>query len=146
MALPQSPERRRPDRRPAQARAARDEALARAVERGVIADSVARFAMGADSPDRRLAMPFVAPHVSQYLVARSPSGSIVTTTLRREIQDSAARLAGDERARLRDGADIAIVIIDNKRHSIAAWHGGDFFGRQGQVDLVRALARLDLKR
>ncbi|MGE0423500.1 MAG: penicillin-binding protein 1C [Reyranellaceae bacterium] len=138
VALPQSPERRRPDRRPVQARAARDVVLARAVERGVIADSVAHFAMGADSPDRRLAMPFVAPHVAQYLVARSPSGSVVTTTLRREIQDSAARLAADERARLRDGADIAIVIIDNKRHSIAAWHGGDFFGRQGQVDLVRA--------
>ena len=138
VALPQSPERRRPDRRPAQARAARDVVLARAVERGVIADSVARFAMQADSPDRRLAMPFVAPHVAQHLVARSPSGSIVTTTLRREIQDSAARLAADERARLHDGADVAIVIIDNKRHSIAAWHGGTFFGRQGQVDLVRA--------
>jgi penicillin-binding protein 1C len=138
VALPQSPERRRPDRRPALARAARDMVLTRALERGVIPDSVALYAMQAAAPDRRLAMPFVAPHVAQYLVARSPRGSIVTTTLRREIQDSATRLATDERARLGDGADIAIVIIDNKRHSIAAWHGGGFFGRQGQVDLVRA--------
>jgi penicillin-binding protein 1C len=138
VALPQSPERRRPDRRPALARAARDVVLARALERDVIPASVAHYAMQAAAPDRRLAMPFVAPHVAQYLVARAPRGSVVTTTLRREIQDSATRLATDERARLGDGADIAIVIIDNKRHSIAAWHGGGFFGRQGQVDLVRA--------
>ncbi|MBX3500092.1 MAG: penicillin-binding protein 1C [Alphaproteobacteria bacterium] len=138
VALPQSPERRRPDRRPEQARAARDVVLARALERGVIPASVAAHATQAAAPDRRLAMPFVAPHVAQYLVARTPRGSIVTTTLRREIQDPAARLATDERTRLGDGADIAIVIIDNRRHSIAAWHGGGFFGRQGQVDLVRA--------
>ncbi|MBV9835980.1 MAG: penicillin-binding protein 1C [Alphaproteobacteria bacterium] len=138
VALPQSPERRRPDRRPAIARAARDVVLARALERGVIPASVASQATQAAAPDRRLAMPFVAPHVAQYLVARAPSASIVTTTLRREIQDAAARLAADERARLNDGADIAIIIIDNKRHSIAAWHGGTFSGRQGQVDLVRA--------
>jgi len=138
VALPQSPERRRPDRRPALAQAARDVVLARALERGVIPASVAHQATQAAAPDRRLAMPFVAPHVAQYLAARSPRGGIVTTTLRREIQDSATRLAVDERARLGDGADIAIVIIDNKRHSIAAWHGGGFFGRQGQVDLVRA--------
>ena len=138
VALPQSPERRRPDRRPALAQAARDVVLARALERGVIPSSVAHQATRAAAPDRRLAMPFVAPHVAQYLAARAPRSGIVATTLRREIQDSAARLAADERARLGDGADIAIVIIDNKRHSIAAWHGGGFFGRQGQVDLVRA--------
>lgn len=138
VALPQSPERRRPDRRPALARAARDVVLARALERGVIPTSVAAYATQSAAPERRLAMPFVAPHVAQHLAARTAAGSIVTTTLRREIQDSAARLASDERARLGDGADIAVIIIDNKRHSIAAWHGGGFFGRQGQVDLVRA--------
>lgn len=138
VALPQSPERRRPDRRPAIARAARDIVLARALERGVIPASVAAHAAQSAAPDRRLAMPFVAPHVAQHLAARTAAGSIVTTTLRREIQDSAARLAADERARLGDGADIAVIIIDNKRHGIAAWHGGGFFGRQGQVDLVRA--------
>ncbi len=138
VALPQSPRRRQPDRFPLAARQARDVVLDRALEAGLIdAAASARGRANAVSPVR-LAMPFTAPHLAQHLVAGARGLRTIGTTIRREIQDSVARLAAAERHRFGDGGDIAIVVVDNRRNTVVAWHGGDFAGRHGQVDLVRA--------
>ncbi|TXL70461.1 penicillin-binding protein 1C [Vineibacter terrae] len=138
VALPQSPERRRPDRFPDRAHAARDMVLQRVHERGAIDDQTLREAMAQPSPDQRLALPRIAPHVSQMLAARPPADGIIRTTIRRELQATAARLAAEERSRDASKGDIAVVIVDNRKGAIVAWHGGDLTGRQGYVDLVRA--------
>ncbi len=138
VALPQSPERRRPDRHAARAHAARDTVLQRVFERGALDAQVLREALAQPAPDRRLALPRIAPHLGQMLAGASPAEQAIHTTIRREIQTTAARLAAEERGRFGDEADIAIVVVDNRKGAIVAWHGGDVDSRQGYVDLVRA--------
>ena len=138
VAIPQSPERRRPDRAAAKAQAARDRVLERGFEHGIIDRPLLVLAQSRPAPDRRLAMPMQAPHLSAFLAAQTP-GAIVPTTVRYELQASLAQLAREERRQFPDLAQVAIVAVDNRSGAVVAWHGGDdFFGRAGQVDLVRA--------
>ena len=138
VAIPQSPERRRPDRASPVAQAARDRVLERGVEHGVIDAPLLEMARSRPAPDRRLALPMQAPHLATWLAGQSP-GTTVPTTLRYELQQSLAQLVHEERRPLGDGAEIAMVVLDNRTGGIVAWLGGDnFFGRAGQVDLVRA--------
>src|SRR6185295_1312668 len=85
VALPQSPERRRPDRRPEFAQAGRDRVLVRALEDGVIDTRLFDAAVNQPVPHRRLAMPMHAPHLSAWLAIQSPA-AIVPTTIRYELQ------------------------------------------------------------
>ena len=138
VAIPQSPERRRPDRRAGSAQIGRDRVLARGLEHGVIDTALFDMAVSTPVPRRRLGMPMAAPHLSAWLAGQSP-GPVVSTTIRYELQSSLAQLVGDERARTVDKAQIALVAIDNRTGGVVAWQGGgDFFGPSGQVDLVRA--------
>ncbi len=138
VAIPQSPERRRPDRAAAKAQAARDRVLERGLEHGIIDRPLLVLAQSRPAPDRRLALPMQAPHLAAFLGAQSP-GAIVPTTVRYELQASIAQLAREERRQFADLAQVAIVAVDNRTGTVVAWHGGDdFFGRAGQVDLVRA--------
>ncbi len=138
VAIPQSPERRRPDRSSSVAQKARDRVLARGVEHGVIDAPLFEMARSRPAPDRRLAMPMQAPHLSTWLAGQSP-GTTVPTTVRYELQQSLGQLVQEERRALADGAQIAMVVLDNRTGGVVAWLGGDnFFGRAGQVDLVRA--------
>jgi penicillin-binding protein 1C len=138
VAIPQSPERRRPDRRATSAEIGRGRVLARGLEHGVIDKAMFDMASSAPVPHRRLALPMAAPHLSAWLAGQSP-GTMVPTTIRYELQSALAQLVNDERGRTTDGAQIALVAIDNRTGSVVAWQGGgDFFGPAGQVDLVRA--------
>ncbi|MFI4998361.1 MAG: penicillin-binding protein 1C [Reyranellales bacterium] len=138
VAIPQSPERRRPDRRPGSAQLGRDRVLARGFEHGLIDQPQLDLAVNRPVPGRRLAMPMQAPHLSAWLSGQSP-GTTVPTTLRFELQAALAQLVSEERGQMADGAQIAMVVIDNRTGGVVAWlGGGDFFGRAGQVDLVRS--------
>lgn len=138
VAIPQSPERRRPDRASSVAQAARDRVLARGVEHGVMDAPLFEMARSRPAPDRRLAMPMQAPHLATWLAGQSP-GTTVPTTVRYELQQALAQLVHEERRQQGDGAEIAMVVLDNRTGGVVAWLGGDnFFGRAGQVDLVRA--------
>jgi len=138
VAIPQSPERRRPDRHSRPAQAGRDRVLERGLEQGLIDKATFDLAANRAVPDRRLAMPMHAPHLSTWLAGQSP-GTVVPTTIRLELQEALTQLVSDERAQLADHAQIAMVVLDNRTGDVVAWlGGGDFFGRAGQVDLVRA--------
>ncbi len=138
VAIPQSPERRRPDRRAGSAQIGRDRVLVRGLEHGVIDNALFDMAASAPVPRRRLGMPMAAPHLSAWLAGQSP-GTTVPTTIRYELQSALAQLVNDERARTTDRAQIALVAIDNRTGGVVSWQGGgDFFGPAGQVDLVRA--------
>jgi penicillin-binding protein 1C len=138
VAIPQSPERRRPDRSPAVARAARERVLERGLQHGVIDATLRDVASTRPVPGRRLAMPMHAPHLATWLAGQSP-GAVVPTTIRFELQAALAQLAREERSRFVDGAEIALVAVDNRTGTVVAWQAGsDYFGRFGQVDLVRA--------
>ena len=138
VAIPQSPERRRPDRAAGRAQAARDRVLVRGLEHGVVDQAAYDRAISRAAPARRLALPMQAPHLSAWLAGQSP-GTVVPTTLRFELQAMLAQLAAEERGQFTDKAEIAMVVLDNRTGGVVAWLGGsDFFGRTGQVDLVRA--------
>jgi penicillin-binding protein 1C len=138
VAIPQSPTRRRPDRAPAAAQAGRDGVLARGLEDGVIDRRLFDRAMSRPVPAQRLAMPMNAPHLAAWLAGQSPHTSI-PTTIRLQLQSSLAQLVAEERGQLADKAQVAMVVMDNRTGGVVAWlGGGDFFGRAGQVDLVRA--------
>jgi penicillin-binding protein 1C len=138
VAIPQSPERRRPDRSPAAAQAARERVLERGLQHAVIDATLRDMASSRPVPNRRLAMPLHAPHLASWLAGQSP-GAIVPTTIRFELQSAMLQLAREERGRIADRPDIAIVAIDNRTGTVVAWQSGsDYFGRAGQVDLVRA--------
>jgi len=138
VAIPQSPERRRPDRRAHSAQIGRDRVLARGLEHGLIDTAQFDLSLNRAVPNHRLAMPMHAPHLATWLAGQSP-GAVVPTTIRLELQDALTALAVDERAQFADHAQVAMVAIDNRSGDVVAWvGGGDFFGRAGQVDLVRA--------
>ena len=136
VALPQSPTRQRPDRHANAARAGRDKVLSRMVDAGVISAGDARVAMLDGVPFARRPMPLNAPHLAQRLVLREKSPRIVTT-LDAGIQAAAERLAKQERTYFDDGADVALVVVENKTRNVIAYVGGtDYWGRAGQVDLA----------
>ena len=72
VALPQSPELRRPDRYPQAALAARDRVLDRAAAAGLVPrDEVAR-AKAQPVPKERKDLPLLAPHAADQVVAAEP--------------------------------------------------------------------------
>lgn len=138
VALPQAPERRRPDRIGNAARLGRNRVLERALEHSTIDRASFDRAMSEAMPNRRLALPMNAPHLAAWLASQS-SSTAVPTTLRLDLQAGLAQLVRDEHYETPDRANIALVAIDNRTSGVVAWvSGADYFGRAGQIDLVRA--------
>jgi len=163
VALPQSPARVRPDRHARNALRARNHVLDRMVEEGVIAAADAAAAKREGVPFARQPMPLRAPHLAQRLVlaranlacvstpgggggcstqgacarcVRKPEG-VIKTTIDARIQAAAERMAAQERGWFDDGADLAIVVVENRSRDLIAYVGGtNYWGRAGQVDLA----------
>jgi penicillin-binding protein 1C len=148
VALPQSPEARRPDRSVAAARAARDRVLDRFAASGSVpADEIA-LAKAEAVPTGRRPMPMLAPHAADHAVAdaRAAPGSEVRLTIDVDLQKSLEELA---RTRIRTlattlGPDVSVAMlaIDNATGEVRAHVGSpDYFDqrRAGQVDLAQAL-------
>jgi penicillin-binding protein 1C len=137
VALPQSPVKQRPDRHAQRALAGRDKVLNRMVDEGIITAGDAATAKKEGVPFARQPMPLAAPHLSQRLVLKE-KGLRIVTTLDASIQAAAERLSKQERAYFDDGADISLVVVENKTRNVIAYVGGtDYWGKSGQVDLAQ---------
>ena len=102
VALPQSPELRRPDRFPERAQAARDRVLDRAAEAGAVPrDEVAR-AKAEAVPRERKPLPVLAPHAADQVVGAEPGAAFASPDHRRRFAAHAGRTCA--RARPRAGA------------------------------------------
>ena len=65
------------------------------------------------------------------------SEGVIQTTLDANIQAAAERLGREERGYFDDGADLAIVVVENRTRNLVAYVGGTrYWGRGGQVDLA----------
>jgi penicillin-binding protein 1C len=138
VALPQSPERARPDRHPEFAAEARDKVLTRLLERGMIAEDEAEEARATPVPDLRNPFPMEAPHLAERLTREAPDTHI-TTTLDAGLQQAVSFLAKREALYFPDDADIAIVVVKTATREVVAELGGtDYWGPAGQVDLASA--------
>ena len=81
VALPQSPELRRPDRFSQAARNARNRVLAHAVRQGVIPADEARRAMAERMPSLRREFPMLAPHLADAAVEQSKTRLVHRLTI-----------------------------------------------------------------
>lgn len=142
VALPQSPETRRPDRHHTAAQEARSRVLARMVGAAVLREDRAQAALREAVPDTRRAFPSSAPHVADRLVNAAPDRNAFRLTLDRGLQDELELLA---QASVRShGARLsaAIMVLDHQTGQVLASVGSAGYldnRRDGYVDMTRAV-------
>ncbi|MCG6857604.1 MAG: penicillin-binding protein 1C [Salaquimonas sp.] len=142
VALPQSPELRRPDRHPQAARAARDRVMARMARDGIVSESEVRRVAQFDVPHQREALPQLAPHLAERARDRNPAAIRHETTLERDLQASLETLARDAARRIGPRVSVAIVAADAKTGDVLASVGSaDYLDdkRDGWIDMAHAL-------
>lgn len=142
VALPQSPEARRPDRAPAAARAARNRVLDRLLKDGTLSADEVRMAKAEPMPRGRRDMPRLAPHLAEDLVAERPSISRHAASLDGALQEKLEALVRERTDMLGRGLSAAVVVVDNESAEVRAYVGSADFSdrtRAGEVDLARAV-------
>jgi penicillin-binding protein 1C len=142
VALPQSPEARRPDRDAKAATAARNRVLDRLVAEGVVDADAADAARTERMPEARRPFPILAPHLAVQAIAADPKNPIHRLTLDRDLQASLESLAADRIARLDPKLSVAIVVADIRSGDILASVGSAGLfddARGGHVDMTRAV-------
>ena len=142
VAIPQSPETRRPDRHVARATAARDRVLARAIEDGLIDADQAHAARTEPVPATRKPFPALAAHLSDRARMSDPSAQTHRLTLDRSLQTALETLAAEVVAGQGDRLQIALVVADHQTGEILASVGSASFTddtRAGYVDMTQAL-------
>ncbi|MHA6324521.1 penicillin-binding protein 1C [Roseivivax sp. CAU 1753] len=139
VALPQSPETRRPDRAPDAARRARDRVIQRMQGAGILTAEAARAALRDPAPAIRHAMPALAPHLTAGL-ADGPVRQTLTldAALQRRLEALVARYMAPRDPRL----SAALLVADHRSGEILGYVGAPGY-RAGPgrhfVDMTQAL-------
>tara|TARA_R110002020_G_scaffold441495_2_gene652344 strand:+ start:26735 stop:28846 length:2112 start_codon:yes stop_codon:yes gene_type:complete len=142
VALPQSPESRRPDRRHDEARMARDRVLGRMRDAGLIPASEIARASAAAVPPRRLGMPDLAAHLADLAIRNHPQTDTVRLTVDGAIQARLEHLASETAARLGPKQSLAMVLADGRTGELLASVGSPGHldaARSGAIDMTRAV-------
>jgi penicillin-binding protein 1C len=133
VALPQSPEARRPDRDPVAALEARNLVLDRLAGRGVLTRDEADAAKADPLPGRRSLFPLLAAHLSERARANAPEAPVLDLTLDARLQRTLEALALARAARLGPKLSVAIVVAD--------LHSGDILASVGSADYLDQQSR-----
>ncbi|MEW6444870.1 MAG: penicillin-binding protein 1C [Pseudomonadota bacterium] len=142
VALPQSPERLRPDRHPEAAKKARDRVLQRVAEAGVIAPDVAAHALSEPVPRFQRAMPRLAPHLTERLASRAGVAAVIPSTLDGTLQAALESLGRAYLSGLTPGDDLAVVVLahaDARQGPRLIAHLGSADWHRCQLDLSQAV-------
>jgi penicillin-binding protein 1C len=142
VALPQSPEMRRPDRSQAAARKARGHVLDRLVADGALSPAEAERAKQEPVPSRRRPMPALAPHAGDEALAETPARLLHRLTIDAPLQLLFEDLARERARALGETISVAIVAVDHASGEVRARVGSaGYFDmkRAGQIDMTRAL-------
>lgn len=142
VALPQSPETRRPDRFVEAARKARERVLERVEQAGLATRDEVAAARSEPIPTARRPFPNLSPHVAEQAVAEAPAARVQKLSLDARLQTALEGLARERSLGLAPQVSIAILAVDNETGEIRASVGGvDYFAaeRAGALDLTRAL-------
>lgn len=142
VALPQSPEARRPDRDPQAAQRSRDMVLDRLVAMGALGAEEALAAKREPVPLARRPFPMLAAHLAEQAVKAHPDARSVALTIDARLQEALERLAAG-RARILDPkVSIAMVAADIESGEVLASVGSaGLFATQsdGFVDMTTAI-------
>lgn len=142
VALPQSPELRRPDRFPVAARAARDRVLDRVAAAGAVPDDEIARAKSQAMPRERKQLPMLAPHAADQVVALERDQRVHRLTIDRSLQKNLQDLARERAQALGPHVSVAILAVDNVTGEVRGRvASADYFDarRAGQVDMTQAL-------
>jgi penicillin-binding protein 1C len=142
VALPQSPEARRPDRSIATARRARDRVLDRVAAAGIFDPAETVQAKAEPVPAVRMPMPSLAPHAADDAVAALPGRSLIRLTIDGPWQASLEELASERARALGPNISVAILAVDHGTGEVLARVGSaGYFDdqRAGRVDMTNAL-------
>ena len=158
-AIPNAPERLRPDRFPENARHARAKVLNRLRARGQISEQQWRGALREPIPTKRHPLPFKAPHLSRILVkknrwhTKTTADGRIYTTIDAEVQETAVRILREylnvstpgivdsRRLQSHTASTGAIVVMDTQSRQVLAMVGShDFFDRSASGQINGTLA------
>lgn len=135
IALPQSPEARRPDRRPEAAITARGRVLDRLASVGLASPAAASDAALDPAPQRR-AFPATAWHAAETLVRERPRQDIIST-LDHDLQIALERAVGDDLPLGEPDAQMAILVVETSTREVRAAIGSASRDRPGGwIDLT----------
>lgn len=140
IALPQSPEARRPDRRPEAAKRARAAVLAKLVRSRTISEAAA-YEAGNEPLPGRTPFPALAWHAAGELARKAPPGqATVVSTLDADLQGKLEPMAAAVANAQGVDATAAILVVEIKTRAVRAAVGSAGRDRAGGwVDMTRAL-------
>jgi penicillin-binding protein 1C len=141
VALPQSPEQRRPDRDPAEADKARDRVIDRAADAGSISRAEADFAKQQALRRARYNFPALAPHLSERLAASSGE-DVLRLTIDARLQEGAESVVARHAENLGPRMSAAAMVIDHRTGEVLADVGSaNYFdsSRNGSIDMTQAV-------
>lgn len=143
IALPQSPEARRPDRHRLAARAARARVLARMQARGLLSAEEVVSGNAAPLPVAMRPFPMLAPHLADRMRAADPLAPRHDLTLEAGIQARMQALVAEAARKAGPHVSAALLVADHRSGEILAAVGSPGYegggGRQGYVDMTAAL-------
>lgn len=142
VALPQSPEARRPDRFPEAARRARDRVIERAEAAGVLGPEEAGRARAETLPRVRREFPKLAAHLAEAIALERPADRVHRLTLDKEMQQRLEALTREHARRLGRRLSAALLVVDHSSGEVRAHVGSaDYFDetRLGAIDMARAI-------
>ncbi len=142
VALPQSPERLRPDRFPEAAKRARDKVLARLLADGDLDTATYQTALAEPIPAQRLPALSDAPHLAERLARERPADAVIHTTIDHNLQSNLQKLLARRSMSLEPGATIAALVVANDSRRVLAYLGSaNYFDRRqfGPIDMVTAV-------
>lgn len=141
VALPQLPEKRRPDRNLAAAEAARKRVLERLAVAEAVGEGEAARADIVPVPARRMQLPALAAHVAEAARRKDPKVLQYQTTLKKTVQTGLEAVARAAALKLGPKLSIAMVMADAQTGDIVGEVGSaDYFdaSRSGWIDMTRA--------
>jgi penicillin-binding protein 1C len=142
VALPQSPEARRPDIDPAIAKLSRDTVLDRMVTAGLIQQEEADAAKGEPIPTARREFPMLAAHLAQEAATADPTARTIPLTIDRKLQQALEKLGATRAAPLGDEVSVAILVADQETGDVLASVGSAGLFKStadGFVDMTKAV-------
>ena len=140
VALPQLPERRRPDRNLQAAHEARKRVLERVAVAEAVGDGEAARAEVVAIPSRRMQLPALAAHVGEAALRKEPSVLKHQTTLKKQVQQGLEAVARAAAMKLGPKLSLAMVMADAQTGAIVGEVGSaDYFdaSRSGWIDMTR---------
>lgn len=142
VALPQSPERRRPDRHSKVAQAARDRVLWRMAGAGIISEGAAKAGLREGVPAQKFNFPVLAPHMSERIIVDKQPGVSHRLTLDKTAQQGVEALLRDYVQGHHASLSGAIFAVDHRSGEVIVSVGApDYLDatREGFLDMTLAL-------